>query len=211
MEKPGQHNPDEEKNSAGSGHGVPGMDNSDSGTSNITFAVAASFALLVISLSLIFYSFNLSSRINQQQDQIEILETRITDLKKKINQQEDVLSMIRSRSTNVIRLKGMSVNPGGYGAVIRDTIRNSLALHTSNLPPVSGDSVYQLWSIRNNQPSSLGTFHIQPSAVDTFILFRDIIGNNKLGTDTYTVTLETGDANDQPSGKIYLVGKKTVQ
>lgn len=211
MEKPGQHIPDGENKSAGDGIGEPGMDNSSSGNHNITFAVAASFALLVISLSLIFYSFNLSSRINRQQQQIEMLETRLSDLKEKISQQEVVLSMIRSRSTYIIRLKGMSVNPGGHGAVIRDTVRNSLALHTSNLPPVSGDSVYQLWSIRNNQPSSLGTFHIQPAAVDTFIMFRDLTGRNKLEADTYTVTLETGGVQDKPSGKIYLVGKKTVQ
>ena len=50
----------------------------ESGFNWPAFAAAASFALLIVCLSLIFYSFNLSSEINKQEKVITQKETHIT-------------------------------------------------------------------------------------------------------------------------------------
>src|SRR5699024_8111451 len=71
-------------------------------------AIAASIVLLLATLALIGYSVTLNSQINDQQ-------VKITQLKSKVQQKQQMLSVLSARTINLVVMKGLKVNPKGYG------------------------------------------------------------------------------------------------
>ena len=169
------------------------------------FAVAASFALLVVSLSLIFYSFNLSSEINKKESVITQQQTQITELKNELQQKEEMLAILESREVDMVLMSGMEVNPDGYGKVIWDSEKQQALLQVSNLPAVPQDKDYQLWLIKNNKPVSAGVFAVNDEG-DKFFKIEKMAQADEQAANAFAITMEPKGGMPQPTGDMYLMG-----
>lgn len=171
------------------------------------FAGAASFALLIVCLSLIFYSFNLSSQISQKESMIEQQQTQITELQNEVQQKEEMLAILESREVDMVVMSGMEVNPDGYGKIIWDSEKQQALLQVSNLPNVPDDKDYQLWIIRNNKPVSAGVFAVHNQA-DRFFKIEQMADVDEQSMNAFAVTMEPKGGMPQPTGDMYLMGNK---
>ncbi len=184
------------------------MSSSDADTNNFdrgTFAIAASFALLLVTLSLVFYSFNLSTEISNQEKVIEEQQARISELQNDVQQKEELLSILESREVDLVMMSGMEVNPNGYGKVIWDSESNRALLQVSNLPAVPSDKDYQLWIIKNNKPVSAGVFAVNDPGKDSFFKIEEMAAGEQ-AADAFAITMEPKGGMPQPTGDMYLMG-----
>lgn len=168
-------------------------------------AIAASFALLLVTLSLVFYSFNLSGELNEREQIIEQQQAQITQLQEDVGQKEELLAILESREVDLIIMNGMEVNPGGYGKVIWDPESQRALLQVSNLPAVPSDKDYQLWIIKNNQPISAGVFAVNDPTRDNFFKIEELV-DGKQPADAFAITMEPKGGMPQPTGDMYLMG-----
>lgn len=170
-----------------------------------TLAIAASFALLFVTLSILFYSFNLSSEISSKEEIIVEQQARITELQNENQLKEDLLSILESREVDWVMMSGMEVNPDGYGKIIWDTKSKRALLQVSNLPAVPADKDYQLWIIKNNKPVGAGIFSVNNPQQDSFFKFEEI-AIDKQTADAFAITMEPKGGVPQPTGDMYLMG-----
>lgn len=169
------------------------------------FAIAASFALLIVSLSLIFYSFNLSSEISKKESVIAQQQTRITKLKNELQKKEAMLSILEAREVDLVMMSGMEVNPDGYGKVIWDSEKQQALLQVSNLPAVPKNKDYQLWLIKNNKPVSAGVFTVNDQG-DNFFKIEKMVQADEQAANAFAITMEPKGGMPQPTGDMYLMG-----
>jgi len=180
-------------------------DDDEDGFNWSAFAVAASFALLIVSLSLIFYSFNLSSEISNKESVIAQQETQITELKTELQQKEELLSILEAREVDLVMRAGMDVNPDGYGKVIWDSQQQRALLQVSNLPAVPSDKDYQLWMIKDNKPVSAGVFAVNDQG-DNFFKIEKMAQADERTANAFAITMEPKGGAPQPTGEMYLMG-----
>ncbi|MDX1638803.1 MAG: anti-sigma factor [Balneolaceae bacterium] len=181
------------------GTGGPGYDTK-------TFAIAASFALLLVTLSLVFYAFNLSSKLQQRSEQLEQRDQIITELKQEIDRKSELLEILESREVDMVLMRGMEANPRGYGKIIWDAGQQRALLQVSNLPPVPAGKEYQLWIIKNNEPVSAGLFAVNDPRRDAFFKIEQMDSADTQSTSAFAVTLEPEGGMPKPTGDMYLMG-----
>ena len=168
-------------------------------------AAAASFALLIVSLSLLFYSFNLSSEITDQETVIADQKTTITELETELQQKEEMLAILGSRDVDMVVMAGLEVNPNGYGKVLWDSEQQQALLQVSNLPAVPQDKDYQLWIIRNNKPVSAGVFAVHDTS-NNFFKIEEMAKADEQSANAFAITMEPKGGVPQPTGDMYLLG-----
>lgn len=172
------------------------------------FAIAASFALLLISLSLLFYSFNLTRQMTEKDREIENQQVQLSSLQHELRQKEELLSILESREVDVVSLTGMEASPNGYGKIVWDPKNNQALLQVSNLPAIPSDRDYQLWIIKNNKSVSAGIFSISDPEKDTFFKIEQMDPPvDEQSTGAFAVTLEPKGGMPQPTGDMYLMGR----
>ena len=186
-------------------NGISSANEDSNNFDRTTFAIAASFALLLVTLSLVFYSFNLSSEISSQEDVIQEQQARISELQNEVQQKEELLSILESREVDLVIMSGMEVNPNGYGKVIWDSESNRALLQVSNLPAVPSDKDYQLWIIKNNKPVSAGVFAVNNPEKDSFFKIEEMAAGEQ-AADAFAITMEPKGGMPQPTGDMYLMG-----
>lgn len=184
----------------------PGKEDSES-FDRTTFAIAASFALLLVTLSLVFYSFNLSFEISDKEEVIQEQQARISELQNEVAQKEELLSILESREVDLVLMSGMEANPNGYGKIIWDSESKRALLQVSNLPAVPSDKDYQLWIIKNNKPVSAGVFAVNNPGKDSFFKIEEMDGTEQ-SADAFAVTMEPKGGMPQPTGDMYLMGNR---
>ena len=185
---------------------VPQNGAEGSGVDRATLAVAASFALLIVSLSLIFYALNLSRQLEMRNERIDEQQATITDLNEEIERKDELLAILESRQVNMVVMRGMEASPEGYGKIIWDAQNQQALLQVSNLPPVPSNMEYQLWLIRNNKPVSAGMFAVHDPKRDSFFKIEQIDSTAQQATNAFAVTLEPKGGMPQPTGDMYLMG-----
>ena len=86
---------------------------------------------------------------------------------------------------------------GGTATVLFSRDRNAAVLVMNNVPPPSQGTVYQMWLIGDQGPTSAGTMNTAAVAPST----TDMLTN--LGNSTaLAFTVEPGNGSPQPTGKI---------
>ena len=168
--------------------------------------IAASFALLLVTLSLFFYTLNLNQQLNNKEAQLEQQEQRISSLHDEIERKEEMLAILEAREVDLVMMAGLDVNPDGYGKIIWDSESNRALLQVSNLPPVPTDKDYQLWIIKNNKPVSAGIFAVNDPRQDNFFKIEQIAAQED-AADAFAVTMEPKGGMPQPTGEMYLLGQ----
>lgn len=169
------------------------------------FGLAASFALLIITLSLIFYAFSLNSEINEKESVIDEQETQIMQLEDELQQKEEMLSILQSREIEIVVMSGMEVNPDGHGKIIWNTEQQQALLQVSNLPTVSQGRTYQLWILTSDKPVSAGVFSVNDEH-DNFFQIEEFTGSGRQSANGFAVTQEPENGSQQPTGDMYLMG-----
>lgn len=169
-------------------------------------AIAASFALLIIAIALVFYAFNLNGTINDKEQIIAQQQTRITELQNKVQQREELLSILSARTVDLIVMNGMAVNTKGYGKVIWDPETEQALLQVSNLPPEPPDKDYQLWVMKNNKPMPAGVFSVSATDEASFFKIEELPDVTQQAASAFAVTLEPEGGMPQPTGDMYLLG-----
>ena len=99
---------------------IDSQEDESESSGNQFFAIAASIALFIITLSLVFYSFNLSSQLSNKEDIINQKETQISELQTEVQRKDELLSILESRTVEMVLMAGLEVNPEGYGKIIWD-------------------------------------------------------------------------------------------
>ena len=169
------------------------------GLSRSTLAMAASFALLIITLALAYFAFDQNATINEQ-------EATITELKSENQQKDEMLSILGARTVDLVVMDGLEVNPGGYGKVIWDAENQQALLQVSNLPKVPSGKAYQLWLIKNNKPVPSGLFSVQTGSKDSFFKIEQMADADKQNANAFAITLEPEGGSQQPTGAMYMLG-----
>lgn len=170
------------------------------------FGIAASFALLLVTLSLLFYAFNLSRTLENRNQKLAQTQQVVTELRSEIEQKNEMLAILESRQVDMVLMKGMEANPQGYGKVIWDADKQQALLQVSNLPAVPSDKEYQLWIIRNNTPVSAGLFAVNDPQRDSFFKIEQMAPADQQSTNAFAVTLEPKGGVPKPTGDMYLMG-----
>jgi anti-sigma-K factor RskA len=178
----------------------------ENGFSRAAMAIAASFALLLITLALVFYAFNLNSELGNKDDLINQKDAQITELQNEVQQKEELLSILEARSVDLVMMAGLEVNPNGYGKVIWDSEKQQALLQVSNLPSVPTGKEYQFWLIKNNKPVSAGLFAVNDPARDSFFKIEKMVDANKQNANAFAITLEPEGGSQQPTGDMYMLG-----
>lgn len=184
----------------------PPTSGKDQGFSRAMLAMAASFALLLITLALVFYSFNLNTQLNNQEEIIANQQAQITELRNNVHRKEEMLSILEARTIDMIIMSGMEVNPDGYGKVIWDPEKQQALLQVANLPAVPAGKDYQLWLIKNNKPIPSGVFAVNDPSKDSFFKIEHLADADKQSANAFAITLEPEGGVQQPTGKMYLLG-----
>lgn len=172
-----------------------------------TFSITAAIALLFITFSLIFYTFSLNSDLREREKIIQQQQSQISGLQNKIREQEELLSIMESREVKLVSMRGLEVNPGGYGKVLWNPTSRSALLQVSNLPKAPENKQYQLWIIKNNQAFKASLISIsEPNKPAQFFNFEiPAVGQPP---DSFTLTLEPKGGSSQPIGELYLLGNR---
>ncbi len=172
------------------------------------FGFAAACTLLVLSAGLLAAVFSLNKHLHRQQIALRNSQTRIVALETSLSQKNAMLEVLRSKQMQVVVMSGLDVNPSGYGKVLWDPERKVAVLHVS-LPPEAADKDYELWVIRDNKPVDAGVFQVRPGLQDGQLYKIDhLVETDKAHIDAFAVTLEPKGGKPQPTGQMYLLGKK---
>lgn len=165
---------------------------------NYMLAVVASVALLFLCLSLLFYALNIRGDARDSLEQIDELESELRE-------RDELLSILESRQIEVVTLSGLAAHPDAHGKVFWDTV-NQKALLQVDLPAAPDDREYQLWLIRDNETTAVGTFSIREQAGSSFFELDGLPESDTDEADSFTVTLEPEGGSSRPTGEMYLLG-----
>lgn len=163
-------------------------------------AAAAAIALLIISIALVFYAFNLNDTISKQQ-------THITELKQELQQREQLLSILSARTVDLVVMSGTSVSTDGYGKIIWDPESDRAILQVSNLPAEPPGKDYQLWIMKNKKPLPAGVFSVTTTDEASFFKIEELPDVSEQAAGAFAVTLEPEGGVPKPTGEMYLLGK----
>ncbi len=159
---------------------------------------------LVFLIGLIYYSSTLVKLINNQHNQLTILS-------EEIKKDDQIFTILHSKDIKVIKLKGLDINPAGYGKIYLSQKLNSGVIEVSNLPPSANGSDYQLWLIENGKPISASIFNVnRPDTLSYFNIRSDGI-DSIASIESFEVTVEPQGGVQQPTGPIYLLGSPSEQ
>jgi anti-sigma-K factor RskA len=87
---------------------------------------------------------------------------------------------------------------GGTATVVFSREKNAGVLVMNNVPPPSQGTVYQMWLLGDNGPTSAGTMNTQAVAPSTKATLPNLGNSNALA-----FTVEPGAGSPQPTGKIF--------
>ncbi len=175
-------------------------------SNRFALAVAASFALFIITVALVFYAFNLYGTINDKEEIIARQQAQIIELKNEVQRREELLSILSARTVDLVVMSGLEANTDGYGKVIWDPEKERALLQVSNLPPEPPGKDYQLWLIKNNQPLPAGVFSVNATGEASFFKIEELPDVSEQAAGAFAVTLEPEGGVPQPTGEMYLLG-----
>ncbi len=169
------------------------------------------FVLIVILVGFAAYVNTLIEKVDQQYAFIQDQETTITKLTTELDKKAAILKILESRNIDVVRMDGMDVNPVGHGKIIWDPVKKVAVLHVSNLPMVPKDKEYQLWLMQKQLVFSAGMFTVaNESEKENMFMVKPLDVTEPELVSAFCVTLEPKGGMPQPTGEIYLMGRKVV-
>lgn len=181
------------------------------------FALAFSTILVLGIGGLAYYTFLSREIIHQRDQQLAAVQADLTAqrqrfiaLQEELTKKEEILKVLQSPRIDVVIMKGLEINPVGYGKIIWDPDRKTAILQIANLPPAPADKDYQLWVIKGKKPISAGVFSLTDPEKETFFRIDQLVESNKKLINAFAVTLEPKGGVPQPTGQMYLLGTPSL-
>ncbi len=176
-------------------------------------AIGASLAMVVV-FSL--FVVNLMNTINRQNERLIVAEqekhqlnTRLVELRDELTRKDEQLKVLAAKDLQMSMMKGMEVNPVGYGKIIWDPEHGTAILQVSNLPAVPSNKDYQLWVIKDKKPISAGVFSVHDTNA-AFFRIENLAVTNPKEIGAFAVTLEPKGGMPQPTGDMYMKGTPRI-
>jgi anti-sigma-K factor RskA len=177
----------------------------------LTWGLSLAVLVMVVGFSISYYA--LMNTLGMRNVIIQGQLTTINELHNELERKNEILKVLESRRIEVVSMDGLKVNPVGYGKIIWDPDRKIAILQVSNLPKVPKDKDYQLWMIRQKDPTpvSAGVFAVEnEQEMEHFFKVQplDVVDRNEIGA--FAITLEPKGGVPQPTGDMYLLGKTSA-
>jgi anti-sigma-K factor RskA len=99
------------------------------------------------------------------------------------------------------QLSGTESAPGASGTLVYAFSKDQALLVVRNLPPLSRDKVYQVWSITGKEPTGMGIFTLTSALEQLVPLSTDFSGADAIG-----ISIEPKGGSSKPTGAIVLLG-----
>lgn len=131
---------------------------------------------------------------------------RADSLQRRLAALEQDFTTVAAPSTESRLLSATRDTFPGRARVFVDPETGRALLYARDLPILPPDSVYQLWTIRDGEPESAGTF--QPGA-DRQAQLEIPTAEQVLGADAVAVTVEPAPGSRQPSTQPILVASSS--
>lgn len=171
--------------------------------SNFPWRIAATI-LLLVSCGLLYFLITLEddykAEIESQRNNIVNLQSKMDNLSNEMANQQDQLAIISSPSILKISLNAANGEGQENALVFWDSSNQSVYLDPQRLPSLDDDHQYQLWALKNNQPTDLGT------VLKGDIGFQQM--KNATDADAFAITLEPLGGSEQPTlEELKVIGK----
>lgn len=169
-------------------------------------SLALSFAIVVIVVSLGWYTNALQKKIKVLENQMLISDRLVRELQTELINKERIIKIVNSPDIRIVDLKGLETAPSSKGKVFWDPVQHKAIFYAFNLPQPPSDKDYQLWILRGNQPIDAGVFSTdaEGAAVSTIDTIAD-----SANLSAFAVTLEPKGGVPRPTGAMYLLGAIT--
>lgn len=163
---------------------------------------AAAAILLLGTLSLAYFTLDLTETVDEQQ-------AVITELESELERQDQLLNVLAAREVKLVMMGGLDPSPDSFGKILWDTDNRQAILQLANLPTPPEDKDYQLWFIKEDQsPISAGVFNFDRPSSDLFFKVEHIEEDPSPVQNTFAVTLEPKGGVPQPTGDMFLLGQQ---
>lgn len=160
--------------------------------------LAAAALALALAANLFFSNKN-TQDLNEQ---LAVLETRVTECQKQAAQQarmQEVIALLRDRSTRTILL-GDGPEPKIGAAVWQNTDRQEIVLDINSMPAPSPGKYFQFWAIVKGQPVSMGMVNLRGEDSWQKLPYVE-------GAEAYAVSEEERPEGNPTPTVVVLVGK----
>lgn len=155
---------------------------------------AAAAAVLAICVAAWQFAENQSKdqRIQELAASQNALNSQTADLQNQVAQLSDGLNEMYNPAIKKVMLKSVKKDDNMQMALMWNTKTGQVKLSTKELPKLPADKQYQLWVLKDGQPSDMGVL----SKTDDGIL---IASNAAMDGDTFAITVEPLGGKPSPS------------
>ena len=115
----------------------------------------------------------------------------------------DITSLLSSPGMQFVSLEGVEPNEQAFGKVVLDEDRGAALVYMYRLPATPKDKEYQLWVMREGQPTNAGVFRVDEDG-NAALKVQDL--SELRGIAAFQVTIETEGGQPFPTGMTYLTG-----
>jgi len=169
----------------------------------VVFAVAAA-AIVVLS----FWNWQMYNELDNIRGRLAASEAETERLNRELATYQDATFLLAEPGMQFIDLAGVAPNEQAFGKVVIDPERGQGVVYMYELPPTPDGMAYQLWIVREGQPTSVGTFTVNDDgsamlSLETLPELREIA--------SFEVTIEPAGGEEQPTGMMYLTGPSVFQ
>lgn len=170
------------------------------------YALAASVALLIASVSTLFVVYN---NLNTAEEKLVDLQakynestTQIASLKTNYDESQNMLSSLRASDVQKLKLEGLAISPESEAMVHYDKASKKVILDPMNLPRTDESHDYQLWAIVDGKPVDLGTFSPGDNEMNIYLM------KSIESPQAFAITLEPKGGSVNPTmEQMYVMGK----
>lgn len=158
--------------------------------------------LLLITIAVVSY-FTIMKEVDGFKLEINNLNNSINELQTKVGGNEAINKIIDSRGVFIAQLSSADFNSAAEAKVFLSGESGEALFRISNLPPLSGESVYHVWINAGNTFESLVSFN----AEDKPFTIRASVRSDLIQPGTeIRITVENSSGADRPGSKIILQG-----
>jgi hypothetical protein len=163
-------------------------------------ALAAAALLLGVILGYFLFHENktiLTSEIASLQNQIQELNSELII-------HNGLLTLLEKKDIRILPLSGSEMYPDGFGKIYVHNSSNRAYLFLSGIPPLRGESVYQLWIMNGTTAYPAGSFNPKSNSDYYFFTFPRI----EITRSTRIIfTEEPEGGSKKPGRKVYLTNQ----
>ncbi|MCA1790021.1 MAG: anti-sigma factor [Thioalkalivibrio sp.] len=185
--------------------GTPGTPAGRSAGAPRRWPIPALLAAAIAAVALGVGNMNLRGTLAEREAELEDARRAAAtadSLRQRLAAISEDLGTMGAASSSVFSLAGTESRPNARARVFVDPETGRALVLAYELPILSAGTVYQLWAIRDGQPSSVGTFSATtegPARLDLDSL------DPVAGADLLAVTIEPSPGQPAPTGEMVLI------